>query len=157
MELAKVKKLLDNYFEGKTTLQEEKALQSYFTSDFVSPEVKAYKPLFKGFADAAQETSNLKVNLPTAKKRSFKAWYSVAAILLVTLTLGGIYFSQPTLSKEEQEALAAYQKAQDAMYLLSHSLNKGTQNLTYINKFEEGAENLAIINQFTKTKNKILK
>lgn len=157
MELAKVKKLLDNYFEGITTLEEEKKLKSYFSSGIVSPEVKVYAPLFNGFANAAQETSKRQVNLPETKARSFKSWYSIAAILIVAFTIGGIYFSQPALSKEEQEALAAYQKAQDAMYLLSHSLNKGTQNLTYINKFEEGAENLAIINQFTKTKNKILK
>ena len=94
MESVKIKKLLEAYFEGTTTLAEEKLLRDYFN------------------------------------------------MLVVAFGVGGFYLSQPNYSKEEKEALAAFEKSKQAMMLLSENLNKGTEQLT-------------VVGQFGKTKNKI--
>ena len=157
MALVNIQQLLDTYFDGNTTLEEEVLLKEYFESDAVAPKHEMYKPLFMGFAQAATEKSQRHFKIPESKGFSFKAWSSIAAIALVLVTTASIYFTQPKLSTEEKEALAAFEQAQGTLMLLSKNLNKGTEGLSYMNHFTKGVENLTILNQFTETKNRILK
>ena len=62
----------------------------------------------------------------------------------VVIAVASFMFSEPSLSQEEKEALAAFEESKKAMLFLSENLNKG-------------AEKLALVNQFTETKNRILK
>ena len=43
METTKIKDLLQKYFEGQTTQQEEKLIESYFRSGNIDPELQEYK------------------------------------------------------------------------------------------------------------------
>ena len=49
MNIEAIKILLDKYFEGETSLQEEAQLAEYFNGDEVMPELKQYQPLFQFF------------------------------------------------------------------------------------------------------------
>ena len=139
MESAKIEALLDAYFEGNTTLTEETTLRSYFQSDAVAPHLVAYKTMFVGFEAARSEVSERDVKLPTYASRTNRSWwYSIAASLLITISVGGYLFYQPSLSQEEEAALEAFQKSKEAMLLLSSNLNKGTEQLTYMNQIIVG-------------------
>ncbi len=46
MEVNDINKLLDKYYNGDTTLAEERVLQRYFTSGHVAPELAEHIPLF---------------------------------------------------------------------------------------------------------------
>ncbi len=46
MESVNVKKLLDAYFEGTTSLEEEKSLQNYFNNETVADDLVQYQPIF---------------------------------------------------------------------------------------------------------------
>ncbi len=143
MELVKIKQLLAAYFEGETSLSEEKQLQDYFNSENVSDELVQYKPLFVSFKVAREEQSTKTLNLPEAKPRVIKTWwYSVAAMLVVAFGVGSFYFSQPSYTPEEQEALMAFEQSKKAMLLLSENLNKGTNKLTFVGEFEESKERI---------------
>ena len=143
MESVKIKKLLEAYFEGTTTLAEEKLLQDYFNNERVADDLIQYQPIFAGLKVAKAERSTRTFALPESKPQSNKTWwYSIAAMLVVAFGVGGFYLSQPNYSKEEKEALAAFEKSKQAMMLLSENLNKGTEQLT-------------LVGQFGKTKNKI--
>ncbi|MFC7358524.1 hypothetical protein ACFQO1_12555 [Jejudonia soesokkakensis] len=145
MELAKIEALLEKYFEGTTSLKEEKMLQAYFCGNEVAPHLDVYKAMFTEFASARGECSDREVLLPKQSSIIKPWWYSVAALLIVAVTVGGFIFSQPSdLSSEEKEALAAFKESKEALKLMSQSFN-------------EGAEDLVYIQQFTKSKNKILK
>ncbi len=145
MESVKIKKILDAYFEGTTNLEEEKALQNYFNNGKVADDLVQYQPIFAGLKAAKEERSNKAFTLPKSKPKIIKKqWYSAAAILVVAFGIGSFYFSQPHYSQEERDALAAFEKSKNAMMLLSENLNKG-------------AEQLSFVQQFTVTKNKILK
>lgn len=145
MELHKIKNLLEEYFEGRTTLEEEKILKNYFSQSDVSPDLEKYKPIFKVFENEKAIKSEKEFHIIDEKPLKMRPWwYSVAALLVLALAVGGFYLSQPQISNQEKEALAAFEKSKEAMQLLSQNFNKGTEQLTYVN-------------QFTITKNKYLK
>ena len=148
---------MDTWFEGNTTLEQEAILREYFTGGDVAPHLQMYVPMFEGFVQAKEEVSQREVTLPKEGFSIKPMWYSVAAMIVVALTVGSILFSGSGLSREEQEALAAYNEAKEAMYLLSASLNKGTDNVKILDEFSKGTSSINYINQFTETKNRILK
>ncbi|OAB78180.1 hypothetical protein [Cochleicola gelatinilyticus] len=144
MELAKIEALLDSYFEGTTTLDQEAMLRSYFEKEPIAPHLEHYKPLFNGLQDAQKENLTRKIVFPKATTSIRKWWYGIAAGLVIAIGIAGFQFSKSGLSTEEKEALAAFEKSKKALLLLSENFN-------------EGAEDLAMLQQFTKTKNQILK
>ena len=138
MESVKIKQLLDAYFDGTTTLAEEKTLQDYFNSETVANDLVQYRPLFEGLKAAKAERSTKAFNFPDQpKSKTIKTWwYGVAAMLVVAFGVGSFFFSQPQYSQEEKEALAAFEKSKQAMLLLSENLNKGAEQLTFVGQFE---------------------
>lgn len=137
MELAKIEKLLDTYFEGETTLQEEKILQDYFIDENLPTHLMQYKPIFLGMAAARQERTQKEFTVSQSNSKPPIKWiYMVASILVLAFLIGGVYLAQPNYSAEEQEALAAFEKSKKAMMLLSQNLNKGAGQLTLVNEFD---------------------
>jgi len=144
MEFAKIENLLDVYFEGNTSLAQEKVLKEYFSTGDIAPHLEVYKPLFNSFEKAKEEVSEKEIILPTSRFQINPWWYSVAAMLIIAIGVAGFMFSKPSLTEEEQEAIIAFHKSKEVMFMLSESLNKG-------------AEDLAYLTEFTETTNKILK
>ena len=145
MELARIEKLLDAYFEGNTTLEEEKSLRKYFTSDTVAPQFQQYQVLFESFKIAKQEVSDRELIIPESNVLNPRVWwYGIAASAVVAIMIANFMFSEPSYSHEEKEALIAFNESKKAMLLLSENFNNG-------------AGQLAVLNQFTESKNRILK
>lgn len=157
MELIKIESLLEAYFDGTTSLNDENALREYFSGEEVAPHLEVYRTLFAGLQQAKEEVSTKEVILPESSFQMKSWWYGIAAMLVVGVTVGGFLISQPKLSQEEQYALAEYNRARESMLLLSQNLNKGTQDLALIDEFTKGTSSILHINQFTNSKNKILK
>jgi len=145
MESTRIEKLLDAYFEGNTTLDEEKVLRSYFKEGNVADHLKVYQSLFIGLGNAQGEVLERELSLPVnSDGNSRNWWYGIAATVAVMFVVAGTMFSGSSLSQEEQDALLALNKTKEAMFILSESFNKGT-------------EELAVLDQFTIAKNKVLK
>jgi len=157
MELAKIEKLLEVYFEGNTTLAQEQELRTYFNTMEVPSQLAAYQPMFQSFDLAKQETSQREISLPISKRNN-RFWnYSIAASLLIAVGVASYMFSQSGLTTEEAEALAAFKKTKEVMFLFSENLNEGTASITHLDEFSNGISKLSVINQFTESKNLILK
>lgn len=143
MESANIKKLLESYFEGNTSLEEENILKNYFSGGVIADELVQYQPIFAGLKTAKEERSTKEFTFPSHDRKKHKTrWFSIAAILVAIISIGFFYFTQPQYTEEELAALATFEKAKEAMVLLSENFNKGAEQLTYID-------------QFTITKNKI--
>ena len=60
MESDKITLLVTKYFEGETTLAEEKVLKEYFSSTDIASNLVQYHPLFAYFSNRSEEhTSEL--------------------------------------------------------------------------------------------------
>ncbi len=140
MELDKVERILEKYFEGETTSAEEKELKDYFASTNVAQHLEHYKPMFGYFSQAKQEQYNAVIPLKT-KKRKIASWISIAAAVIVLLGLGTFTFMNynTTTSKDlgtYDDPEVAFRETQKALALISKHVNTGIESVGYINEYE---------------------
>lgn len=147
MEYQPIKNLLDKYFQGETTLAEEKKLKDYFSSGPVDERLMEYAPLFQWMVreqdlhleeEQASAMFN-KLEPVTAKavrmKTVSRLWIArVAAVLVLMVGMWWAYQSQQTNDQtaevdwskyeitNEQEALMI---TRGALFKASQALNKG--------------------------------
>lgn len=86
--------ILEKYFEGISSAEDEKALKKYFQSGNIQPQHEMYKPLFAAFDKEKQITAPAFVTpLERDNKKPFlsrKLWISIAstaAVILLVITL----------------------------------------------------------------------
>lgn len=90
-----IEELLNKYFEGETSAQEERMLRSFFSKADVPEGLAVYKPLFAYFDQeiARKETEpELASVIPMPKEKKRYYWFSVAAACLFVMLLAGKYF-----------------------------------------------------------------
>jgi len=134
MELDRIEKLLEKYFEASTTLAEEEMLKAYFAQDKVASHLERYAPMFQYFSMAKQERSSRSV--PLKPKRNYYKWISVAAVAVLAF---GIYFGPDRYQnyQEQKEAEFAYAETKKALDLLAENFGRGTEKMAYLNQFEK--------------------
>ncbi len=153
------KALVEKYWTGETSLEEEKALVTYFNSDSVDEELLSYAPMFQ-YWDKAKKTTlkqpleNLLVKersmLNRLKVRSKRFGYrSIAATILVLILVGFGYQQMQLPSKAERMATywankeikdprEAFLKTKAALLLVSKKLNKGRETaLQQVSKVQQ--------------------
>ena len=91
MDKHTIKKLLDRYFEGETSLDEEQILKSYFTDDNVDAELVSFRPLFAFFVQEKQLKTSMGFSIASIQKPAkiihLKVWrWAVAAILVLSIS-----------------------------------------------------------------------
>lgn len=163
MEFNKVRELLDRYWDGTSTLEEEEALRSFFSRDIsnLPADLKEAQPLFRYFA--AEEHIPMPVfpdieiavaQTPDRPVRQmiWQHWMKYAAILLVAVGIG--YAARQAESRQdrimaslsEQDTYDDPEKAfavtQKALQLLSRNLNKGTAQMQKLAYFNEATDKI---------------
>jgi hypothetical protein len=66
-------------------------------------------------------------------------------------------FGNSGYTTEEEEALAAFQKTKEVMFLFSENLNEGTASIGHLDELSNGISTMSVLNQFNESKNLILK
>jgi len=130
MELDRIEKLMEKYFEATTTVAEEEQLRDYFTQDSVAPHLEQYAPMFTYFSQAKDERFTKQV--PLKPRVSYYKWISIAAVAVMVF---GIYFGNDY--REQKEAEYAYSETKKALNLLAQNLERGTEKVAYLNEFEQ--------------------
>jgi uncharacterized protein HemX len=173
-----IKRLLTAFYDGRTSLDEERALQQYFETENIAPELQAEKIIFWAMADESEE-----INVPqsleyqisrTIDKLDFEkkktigsnkklwAWLSgIAASLVLVFSVGVFYYSQNknTYFTNNQQITehnlteADKQKiheAEAALVQISSKFNKGMYQLAMVEmNLETMNKNLNKINILT--------
>lgn len=142
MNLKQIKELLQKYYAGETSLEEEKLLVDYFEKGSNSEYLKAEQIQFRFYQNARKESTdkiyqiNTKPNRPKVISLNpiLKTIAGIAAI--VVLIFSGVYFLNQEQSEDEASRLA-YLKTKKALLLVSTKLNKGTKNLHQISKLNK--------------------
>jgi hypothetical protein len=140
MELSKIEILLDKYFQGETSIAEEKELRSYFSSQNVASHLEQYKAMFGFFTKAKQQEFTKEIPLQTKKLKIM--WLSIAATIVVILGLGTFYMlnndapvSHGELGTYESPEVA-FIETQKALALISSNVNIGMKSVMYVQEYE---------------------
>ena len=141
MALDRIEKILEKYFEAATSIAEEKELKDYFASSDVAPHLEQYKPIFGYATQAKQEQFTSMIPFKT-KKRNIAVWLSVAASVLVLLSVGLFTYNHYNQSTSEDlgtydDPEVAFRETQKALALISESVNKGIGSMNYLNEYEQ--------------------
>ncbi|WP_455592609.1 hypothetical protein [Bacteroides sp.] len=124
-----IEELVNKYFEGKTTCEEERQLRQYFTEGMVPEHLEVYRPMF-AFFNKENQKHNAAAPAQTIRKVSFHrrliyGFSGLAACMLIILAIAGIarYFNPTPESYViidgecytnaelvHEEALAAFQE-----------------------------------------------
>jgi hypothetical protein len=177
MNTTEVKILLEKYYEGRTTLQEERDLETYLVSPEADPQFAAEARMFGHLAKAKQETlpsavtDKIKQSLhhtavfPFYRSRQFWSYTAgIAATLLVLFTLTITYYQRPAeqhfvarTSYTPAETEAALLQTQQALAYVRAKFTQGTRPLKQIDKLESTQttmQNLGKLDRNVKTVNR---
>jgi hypothetical protein len=123
---ARIKDLLDKYWDAETTLEEEKELRDLLRK---ATGFEMEKALFESLGQfKSEEPKNL--ILPKAKTKKLNlTWVSWAAS--VTLLIGTFYGWK--VYEQKQAEKQAYEQVMQALSLIQTNLNRGQQELQPLN------------------------
>lgn len=177
MELKKVKALLTDYYEGKTSREEEALLTEFFIEGKVPSELEADRMLFLSIDESAHEelpddqfdeklfAEIEKVDNKKEDGRVRRMLYAISGVAAGILLLAGSYFF--IFEKEvdqfvyadteytDQETMLAYEEAKGALLLVSQVMNTGTEQLGALSKMSDAANDLKMINKFHQGTNEL--
>ena len=150
MNELEVRKILDKYWDGETSLEEEHALSEYFARHDVADDLAQFAPLFTFFTQerSISMPSEIKAPIPQVKQttvvRKISWWRAVAAAVVLAL---GIFFIRQQMMPEDvidyayndtfEDPEEAYAEFKKAMAFVSNKMNKGMDTAAKgINKVE---------------------
>jgi hypothetical protein len=138
MDAKQVSQLLERYFHGETSLQEEAQLRNFFAQEKVPDELRPYQPLFQFFGQEQTRTTSSRFDqqlqqeaarIPVQqgrRRRLFPLFKKLAVAALFVLALGWWNYQNPVQPvnrataaidwskyepQNEEEALRIYQSA----------------------------------------------
>ena len=156
MDLKRIEELLDKYYNGETTLAEEKVLKDFFNQESVPAKLKEQQMQFRFYANAQTEGIGdpLEERLASIHKTKariipffnysnrFKAISAIAAGLLLIIGVS-LLLVRDTLFNNKGNCgtynvpMTAYVQTKRALLLVASKLNTGNRNLTKISKLNE--------------------
>ena len=150
MDYKKIEGLLDDYWNGVTTLEQEKELVAFFTKEEVPAHLKEYQPLFQFFRDEKDNevSTSFETNLIAALKAEEqkeaapetnvrRLWSPLLRIAATVALVFGMFFMYQNYSFEDPNEFAmadtyetpeeAYRETMKALQLVSKKMDKGSK------------------------------
>lgn len=161
MELLEYKILLEKYFEGSSSLEEDQDLKTFlqkYTGD--DTDLLEAKSIFKVMKEEKSETVNIDFDSIISQKSTLnlKRIYGLISAIAASLVIGLVlmfllknnstpvvyaYVNGQAITNKE----VAIQQSKQALATISTNLNKGTQGLNYMNKMNKPLELLIVKKQ----------
>ena len=160
MDINQLKNLLTRYFEGNTTLEEERYLHRYFaTEDNIPVELVTYRDQFmiiREVADDRPDTAPLmhrigemiaadRVSMPQSSARRTIVRFLVAASVTLLVGVSALFIlheRKPAARDTYSDPQLAYNEAQKALLYISQKMNKGIEPLSNVAKINTGTDKL---------------
>lgn len=167
MNTSEIKILLDKYFEGETTREEEKSLKNFFRQEEIPAELQPYRAMFGFFEKekniATDEDFEERVMgkisrtpvVPIYKTRRF--WYYFSGVAASILFVLALIFESTSQRQDEMyagstytrdEARVAYHDVQRTLAYVSGKYTRGVKPLTKMAKISYGAMTMGEIGKF---------
>ena len=165
LSLHKVKELLESYYEGRTTLNEEKQLKRFFANENIPPEFEADRLYFESLEDYAGSlvppniesivTGSIQKEEFERKERKNRIYRivtgtSIAASLLLFFVVGW-FIVQNRYSNQLVDTYTdpqiAFEQTRALLQKVSKNMNKASKELQYMSVISETMEIMEPINQ----------
>ena len=154
MDYNEIDQLLEKYFDGFTSLEEEQALRDFFANaDDLKPEWQHAMLMLEHFKGEKEVTFEAPIPQMQVHKRPYGLWKlsGIAATLLILITAGWFYVqpvNQPVTyayvnGKVVTEKTVALEEMKKALTLMSNNLGQGTKSLEKLSKLEEIRQSVA--------------
>jgi len=167
MNTKEIEDLLAGYFEGETTLEEEKQLRDFFRGEFVPPYLADYTEMFLAFDDAAKEEMPdpefEQTFLRAIGEASVRPMYSrknrllfITSLAAGVLLLVGFFFAykqvnHTTIPKNTiTNPNLAYAETQKALLLLAGNFSTGITQVQKFQAFDKGMRQVQNLQIFDK-------
>jgi hypothetical protein len=166
METKKIAELLQAFFNGESTIEEERTLETYFKSGNVAEEFREYEGYFNGISELANVTDDrdfeeeimdyILENENREKTRYRWLWQTVTGIAAsIIVILGGFLFyqqQQKPFDDTFKDPKEAYAYAQQTLHFVSGKYNKGLAGLSNFEKLQKASQPIkkatAPVNEF---------
>lgn len=141
MESKHISELLKRYEAGETSLQEEAILRDYFMkAEDLPPAWQPYGSFFAYYSMAKKEAfPQNQIKKPIV----FQSWMAAAAMIAIIITTFLATHPEKNNSHLSQAKVnLAFEQFQSNIKLLSNHLNRGTQQLAYLDYWNETTQKL---------------
>ena len=154
MKEEKLKQLLDRYYDGNTTSEEEKELKEYFSGTDIFPGYEAEKEIFRHYARAERipvSSADFEARIINAvdkletngRRRILRKRYisllSSAAVIMILVGSWFIFIRKTEPADSFSDPRIAYAETMKILNDVSVKLNKGTMALQPISKINNAA------------------
>jgi hypothetical protein len=153
--------LLEKYWNGQTSLKEEKELRTYFKSEKVAPEHEIYRSFFNTLVteqvtDVGRFDAFAKVKQKQSQENRFikRKWMglAIAASFSLLFALGvGFYQEEQTTTPPDLGTYETPEEAREAalkmLELVSVKLNKGRSNMQPLNTLDSKTTSVLNLNK----------
>jgi len=162
--LKKIKELLDRFYDGETTMEEEQELGRFFLESNVPEEMIPDKELFLSMEAGSEdviipEDLNAKIldAIDRAERSETKtrriSWFSLSGLAAGLLVLISVYlfflkdsshgiFKAETMEDTYDDPEVAYNEVKKTLAYVSNKFNEGTGDLKHVQKVNRSVENL---------------
>ncbi len=170
MNTSEIEILLEKYYEGTTSLQEENDLRDFFQHKYVPAHLESHQKIFGYFIEEGRQelndpdfdrkiTRNLDIqyiDTPVIRMQQHKNGFvfiiSIAAGILILI---GLFFTlrQDLLRKETPVQFTINQEmnfavANEALLIVSSNLNAGLRQADRLQVVDKAIKNLQLFNRF---------
>jgi hypothetical protein len=166
MNLKEIEELLEKFYEGFTTLEEEQQLRNYFTGEAIPPHLSEHADLFRFYAVSGKEELSdpefVSRFLSTIEEAPVISLFSgrkgllvLAGIAAAILIFAGMIFIfrnnviRPP-SKNDVNTEVAYLQAKNALVMLSANFNTGLNEAEKLENFQKGLKEVQKLQAFQK-------
>lgn len=162
MSSQRIEKILQKYYQGETSLVEERQLREYFLKEELPHHLSELRDQFEMFE--LEGTEELPATFDEelfseiekqergrkASKRTMIYYISgVAATVLILIT---VFFNFIPFNSNkqytDQEAEVAFTETSRILYFVSDKFNQGTHSMKKIARFDEGLDDLENVKKF---------
>lgn len=182
MKTNDIKILLEAFYNGETSADEDRILMEYFKGEDVAEELKDEQTVFLAMYEAEpvdvplsleskldslvdelagkESTETVKVEMrPQTNRRMMWTWIGSAAAGVAILISAGIFFSKPTTAIPDEPAVAQQQQlGQTEMSEADKQAVKEAEQALILlsSKFNKGVNQLAVVSSNIEKTNEIL-
>lgn len=168
MNIREIEDLLQKYFDGDTSLDEERRLREFFHQKEIPENLKCHLPLFQWIAGEQQVeitgsgfeerlNQNLRtplrsagsITIPVSRGKKIAPMLMAASILVLIGLLFSIrFFVNDQVPRVPPSAEMAYAQTQEALTVLSANFNVGLSGLEKLSQFDKATNQLESFGKF---------